>query len=318
MAQGGLAALPGAHRIDDQLRRRLRRPYLTEAYALGKWRHVEQHLAALHRRPGEDVGDTRVLELGTGWFPLVPLGLALHGATVLTLDKAKHLDAQRVRLSMQVLHDLLTSGRLAAASPQRVAVLQELLADNRERSAAQLLAPLGVRARIGDAQDLSAVPDASGAQLLVSNNTLEHIPAEVLRGIFAAFHRVGTSDARMSHYIDLADHYAGFDPRITEFHFLTLSPGRWRLANNALAYQNRLRISDYRRLLRESGWLVTGQQLTTRKARQVEGLDLVPPYDQLTSEDLLVVKAHLVADRRAGSVHPPVHPPEASAADLAE
>lgn len=296
-AQGALAALPGAGHLDDRLRRWLAPPRLTESYALSKWHHVEQHLKAMGRRPGESLAGVEVVELGTGWFPLVPLGLALHGANVLTLDKSTHLDAHQVRLTLRMLHDLVAAGTISAGDPERVARLHEVVSDPTERTAGELLAPLGVRPRIADARDLSTVPGAPGADLLVSNNTLEHIPPAVLRDIFAAFHRVTSHGARMSHYIDLADHYAGFDPRISEFHFLTLTPWQWRLANNDLAYQNRLRIRAYRQLMRETGWLVTGQQLTTRRARRLEGLDLVPPYDQMTSEDLVVVKAHLVADR---------------------
>lgn len=297
-AQGALAALPRAGQLDDLLRKGLGRPRLTESYVLGKWHHVEQHLRAVGRRPGELLSGTRVIELGTGWFPLVPVGLALHGAGVLTIDTVQHLDADRVRQALRMLHDLVAAGRVPTGAPDRVDRLQEVVSDGRERTATELLEPLGVLPRIADARELARLPEAADAHLLVSNNTLEHIPGQVLHDIFTTFHQVGGRGARMSHYIDLADHYAGFDPRISEFHFLTLTPRQWRLANNALAYQNRLRIGDYRRLMRETGWLVTDEHLTTRRARELQGLDLVPPYDHMTSEDLLVVKAHVVADRR--------------------
>ncbi|MCK0111427.1 class I SAM-dependent methyltransferase [Ornithinimicrobium sp. F0845] len=298
-AQGVLAAAPGAAVLDDRLRRRVRAPRLTTSYFRSKWQHVEAHLRATGREAGTGLPDSRVVELGTGWFPIVPLGLALHGATVVTIDRTAHLDPARVRLTMQVLSDLEASGQIRCAAPERLAQLRELLGDPGARTARQLLEPLAVTPVVADAQALSGVPETHGADLFVSNNTLEHIPADVLGRIFAEFLRIGSPRARMSHYIDLADHYAGFDPRINEFHFLTLTPARWRLANNRLGYQNRLRLSDYHRLLREAGWRVSGQRLTSRSVRQLEGLELVSPFDAMSAEDLLVVKAHVVTDRRA-------------------
>lgn len=296
-AQGMLAAAPGADTLDDILRRRVRGPSLTHDYFLSKWHHVTQHLRALGNPGGVPLRRTRAIEIGTGWFPIVPLGLAVHGGTIVTLDVDNHLDARRVRLAMQVLSDLVSADRIVVGSPERLRLLRTLLDSPADASVTDLLEPLGVSARIADATDLAGLPETHGANLLVSNNTLEHIPPETLRGIFAEFHRVGSHDARMSHYVDLADHYAGHDPRITEFHFLTLGPRRWRLANNRLGYQNRLRIGDYRDLLADTGWRVTSERLTRRKARDLECLTLVPPFDTTPVKEVLVVKAHLVTAR---------------------
>lgn len=296
-AQGILAAAPGATRLDDRLRVRVRPPRLTQDYFLSKWLHVQRHLAAIDGAEGQPLPEPVVLELGTGWFPVVPLGLALHGAAVITIDRSRHLEPAQVRATLQLLSDLAAAERIHTAAPHRLARLREMLADPAPRTTAGLLEPLGVAPRIADAQDLSGIPEAAGADLLVSNNTLEHIPTPVLAGIFAEFRQRASPQARMSHYIDLADHYAGFDPRITEFHFLTLSPAQWRLANNRLGYQNRLQLSDYTRLLKQTGWSIARQKVTARKPAKLAGLALVPPYDAMDVQDLLVVKAHLVTER---------------------
>ncbi|WP_114905453.1 hypothetical protein [Ornithinimicrobium murale] len=296
-AQGVLAATPGGGVLGDAVRRRLRGPALAEDYFLSKWHHVEQHLRALGNPGGVALRRTRAIEVGTGWFPIVPLGLAVHGGTVVTIDVGNHTDPQRVRLAMQVLSDLAATGRIRVGSADRLALLRTLLGSPTDTPAPDLLAPLGITLRIGDARDLAGMPETHGANLLVSNNTLEHIPAETMRGIFEEFGRVGSGDARMSHYVDLADHYAGYDPRISEFHFLTLSPRRWRLANNRLGYQNRLQLSDYHRLLAETGWRVTKETLTRRGRGDLDELRLVHPFTTMPVRELLVVKAHLVTRR---------------------
>lgn len=296
-AQGALAAAPGASALNDALRRRRRSPFLTQDYFLSKWHHVIQHLHALGNPGGVALQRTRAIEIGTGWFPIVPLGLAVHGGTVVTVDVGNHLEPHRVRLAMQMLSDLESAGQITVGAPEHLARLRSLLHAPADTPVPELLEPLGIHPRIADARDLSDLPETHGANLLVSNNTLEHIPAETLRGIFAEFRRIGSEDARMSHYIDLADHYAGHDPRINELHFLTLSPRRWRLVNNRLGYQNRLQIGDYRHLLTETGWRVTSESLTRRKATTLAGLTLVPPFDTTPVKELLVVKAHLVTRR---------------------
>lgn len=282
--------------LDNQWRR-ARGTYLQQSYFLSKWQHVTAHLGVLGTTDGAQLPPTTVVEVGTGWFPVVPLGLALHGASVVTIDKHNHLDARRVRLTMQMVSDLAASGRVRCGSPEQLSMLRTLLKNPGLTSATDLLEPLGIHARVADAQNLTSVPQARDADLLVSNNTLEHIPEPVLAGIFAEFARTGAASAQMSHYIDLADHYAGFDPRINEFHFLTLSDRQWRWANNSLGYQNRLQIGDYRRLLAETGWVSTQEQLTRRPAAQLEGLALVARFDTIPQRELLVVKAHLVSRR---------------------
>ncbi len=58
----------------------------------------------------------------------------------------------------------------------------------------------------------------------------------------------------MSHHINVLDYYANFDRSISGYNFLRYSEGAWRLLNSPLSYQNRLRLSDYRRIHRWSGF----------------------------------------------------------------
>lgn len=292
--QGALARTPGAARWSDAWRSR-GGIYLEPAYALTKWPHAKRHLRAMGSRAGRAVTGQRVLEIGTGWFPVVPVGLGLHGADVLTVDTTAHLDPTALALTVQVLAGLVDDGRIRVPDGPRLSALRDLAGSDRLEPAE--LEALGVRSAIADATDLSGLPEASGSTMLVSNNTLEHIPADVLGGIFAEFARVAAPTARMSHYIDLADHYAAGDPRIGEFHFLTLSPAAWRLANNRLGYQNRLRLPDYVRLLEQNGWAVDRMRNTSREAAELDGLALRPPFDTMPADDVLVVKSHLVAAR---------------------
>lgn len=299
-AQGVTSVLPGGEAVQERLRRMSRRQ-LDPEYVMTKWVHVNAHLRALpgDRREragaGGPLAGLRVLELGTGWYPIVALGLALQGAQVLTVDTAPHLDRRRIHETLQLLVQLAEDNRITLAVPQRLPAAREAL--SRGAPLPDVLAAAGVHPLVGDAGNLSDLPQAQGCDLMVSNNTLEHIPPETLRAVFTEFHRSAAPGARMSHYIDLADHYAGFDPRLSELHFLSMPDPAWRLANNRLHYQNRLRIGDYQRLHRETGWRVLHRRLTRRPRSELAGLRLVPPFEELPEAQLLVVKAHLVSQR---------------------
>lgn len=295
--KGGLSLLPGAPRLDDWARQRWSGQQLEPSYFRGKWRHVAAHTRALTGDVHGDLTGRRVLELGTGWFPIVPLGLSLRGAEVVSVDATNHLDRRRVALVMAVALDLIDQGQITVPDSPRLDLLRTLAPGANDRPVAESLAPLGITARRGDARDLSRVPETHGADLMVSNNTLEHIPREVLGAIFAEFARVCADDARMSHYVDLADHYAAVDPGIGEFNFLTLTERQWRWANNRLHYQNRLRIADYTALLDEAGWDLLRARNTRRPPSALAGLRLAAPFDQLPVRQVLVVKSQLSAQR---------------------
>ena len=302
-AQGALSLLPGAPRLDRAVRTWSTNDLSVE-YFLSKWHHVTAHARAATGDAEGDLTGRRVVELGTGWFPIVPLGLALRGAEVVSVDSTAHLHRRRVALTLQILVDLVASGAISSPEGPRLEVARELAGSAADRPLSETLGRLGVSVELGDASDLRELRHAHGADLLVSNNTLEHIPGPVIAAIFAEFHRVSSPTALMSHYVDLADHYAGVGGSIGEFNFLTLSPARWALVNNRLHFQNRLRIGDYRELHARAGWRITRERCTSRPAAELDGLPFVPPFDTMPPEDLRVVKAHLVSARRAPGADP--------------
>lgn len=309
LGRSAVAQLPGGARIEEHLRRRSGADVDAE-YVAGKWRHVRAHLKAATGSRTGDLRRARVVELGTGWYPVVPLGLALHGAQVASVDTTPHLAGDQVSRTARILVDLLDDGTLDArgVDQTRLDIVREIAvfddaggpgsrATVEAASAAifRLLEGLGISTHVADASDLSQVPPAHGADLLVSNNTLEHIPGPVLAAIFTEFARVAALTARMSHYIDMADHLAATDPSIGPFHFLTIGPARWRLLNNSLLYQNRLRLTDHLQLHAETGWKVGQIRRYPGDPAQLDQVRLVPPFDTMDREDLLVIRAHLVS-----------------------
>ena len=293
--QGAVSRLPQSHRLNGLLQRYVTRSLdLDEPRFLEKWEQAARHLRAWRQHGSRRRLPGTVVELGTGWYPIVPLGLALSGATqVLSFDVAPLLREDRVRRTLRVYEGLARRGALPDLQSDAADRIAQVLRRSAGKSAEWLLAAFGVQVRRADARD-TRIADGS-VDLFISNNTLEHIPRQELAEILAEFHRIGRPAAVMSHFIDMADHYAGFDPSINVLNFLQYSERQWELFNNALHYQNRLRLPDYRDLHRDADWAIADEDLDAAPAALLADLDLAPEFRGIDEGDLRVTGAWLTS-----------------------
>jgi hypothetical protein len=257
-------------------------------------RHLDQFLEV---RP-QCQRDFTVLEIGTGWYPVVPVALYLCGAReVSTFDIAPLLRPSRVHQMLVRFDQYERSGKLKKllprALPERIAVLQQALSMAQTQSCQELLNRLGITVHVRDAQN-TGLPDRS-IDLFVSTGVLEYIPRPVLASILKECRRLGSSNAVQSHYLNLVDQFSYFDRSITPFNFLKFSSRRWSYFNSPLTWQNRLRISDYRALFSEAGYQITKETNSSGSMAQLQSINLAPEFQSYTMEDLLVLISWLVA-----------------------
>jgi hypothetical protein len=267
--------VPGAAKLGDRL-------------VVSKFERCREHLEHYRRHVGP--GMPAVLELGTGWFPIASLGFALSGAErVWSIDRRSHLRLDDVTATIDILVRLARGGALQGVQPERLARLEDARS---ARSPAAILEAAGVTCLLGDARRIDV---GAPVDLVVSNNTLEHIPPTDLREMFLRWRGLLAAGGLMSHWIDLSDHYADFDPGIGPYHFLKFSAPVWRLLNNDLLYQNRLRASDYRRLHAETGWTLVEERHVSGEPAELRKIRLAPEFAPYTEADLLVRAAWMVA-----------------------
>lgn len=297
--QGAISLVPGRHRLNALLQEHVTRSLtLSEDVFATKVAQCGHHLARFREVRGEEGLPGAVLELGTGWYPIVPIGLALAGAGgITTLDVSSLTDADRTRRTLELYAVWLSSGRLAGALPGiDAARAEQVLSAAREAdsaSAGDLLASVGVRALVGDGRT-TGLPDGA-IELIVSNNTFEHIPPAVLPAIMAELRRVSSRGAVMDLFVDISDHYAHFDHSISEFNYLRYPPRAWRLFNNRLQYQSRLRASDYRRLVADAGFTVVAEEAQLGAAEELAAIPLAPQFRHYDRDDLLILRMWLTA-----------------------
>ena len=274
--------------FQDDVRRLKRRlvPYNDTvdngAMALG----VGLHQIRLLREAGADLtGD--VLELGTGWLPIVALLFHLAGARHLVLTDIRRLmDGSTVARAKRLVAACLP--QIAAEFATTAAALQ-----------ARLDQPMSYRYLVPwhAAQQADCSLD-----IIVSRTVLEHVPADVLEDYLRQFWRVLRPGGVMCHNVDNSDHWEHQDKSIGRLNFLRYEDGPlWRLAS-ASAYQNRLRHSDYLAMFDRTGWttaLADGPP-DEQCLRDLETLPLATRFRNRDPRDLAVLSSNFVVRKPAG------------------
>lgn len=304
LAQRAIGALPNPHAWNE-----LFQQWVTHSLELTSERFERSlancigHLEQLERfgSSSRNAGFT-ALELGTGSYPTVALGLFLAGADrIWTWDIAPLVKPARLAKAVQKFVDLDPSafGGRFHAHPDRLERLREVLSlcsAEQHNDTRQLLGPLGIQLCVGDASK-SGLPAAT-VDLIVSDVVLEYLSWSELLAVFREFNRVGSSTMVMSHTISLDDQYAYYDGSITKFNFLRFSDRTWRLVNNPLIPLNRLRINDYRTALTESGFSIVCENNTNGDAADLDRTPLASRFRCYAVDDLIVIFTWLVATRR--------------------
>ena len=294
-----IGTLPKRHRWNEWLQQHVTQSLdLTDAAFEGKLRHCRRHLD--HLQANRPAGAFSAFDLGTGWFPVVPVGLYLCGAErVWTCDITPLLRTGRVRRMLERCVEYAADGRLRAylptARPDRVTTIQETLALPPDTPPEGLLRRLGIDVMVGDASRVQLPP--ASVDLIESTEVLEYVPPGTLGDLLRAFARWLRPDGRMSHLIDLQDEYSYFDRRLSPLNFLRYSDRTWRWVQSPFTPLNRIRIDEYRDLFETAGFTVVAED--NRRCPAPE-LDRVPLHERFRSQDphdLLILQSWIMATR---------------------
>lgn len=301
LVQGALASMPGGVVLNDRLQ--------TSA---GDLRRFDENIT---RKVDDWIGlvdlldhDQRValsgadlLEIGSGWYPTLPLCFSLGGArSVVTVDLVRHLNPELTLRTVRSLEAHVQRIALAAHRPVESvqAVHKKMLA---ARTLESLLAVSGIAYRApADAGALTDL-EAGTFDVVYSNSVLEHVTVPALGAIFRETHRLLRDDGYVLHGVACNDHYAHFDRRISFVNYLQYSDVSWSRYNNDLHYQNRLRARDFLEEAHRCGFVVTHARKATRPGSKeaVQRLRIDSRFSGYTPDELAVTSVDFVA-RKGG------------------
>lgn len=239
-----------------------------------------------------------VMEIGTGWQPLIPAVFSLAGAGEVILADANRL------LTASSFHSALEGLRREKGMlVQRLGLGEQHfdqamdwkpeqgLEEGLRRFRMRYLAPC-------DCRKLD-LPDGS-VDLVTSRAVMEHIPPQVIQDIFIESFRLLRPGGFTQHIVDNSDHWEFRDPRLSRVNFLRFSDGvfRWTYLNS-LNYQNRLRHPQYLEMLRKAGFHVVREEGAV-DAASVEALKTLPldtQFRRFSPADLAAITTSVLAEK---------------------
>ena len=247
----------------------------------GNMQSTISNLSVMERaiaKRGRTFANSVTLEIGTGWFPCIPLLLRLKGAEKVYLsDLTQHMDQVTFDETVRYLGKSLTS-------EEDVRGLESIAL-----SSFEYLVPF----------DASVLPDDS-LDFIISRTVLEHISPDGLRGLFTSLRPKLKKDGLMVHLIDHSDHFEHHDKSISRIEFLTRSKRRHEFVNYFIRDgENRLRHHEYRPLFESCGFRAVDEifDVDEEAARQAETLQLAPPFNDMSPEEIAVLTSTYVCER---------------------
>ena len=287
--QRAIGAMPNPHFWNEMFQRVASRSLdLTDDKFLDKLARTRRHLDNHQRLAADPSRLERVVEIGTGWFPVASLALWLCGAgEVRTYDITRHLTPERLAATIDAFRKAYESGVLQQALPRldagRMARLEALAsAEDLEEA----LDGLGIHYRVCPFSACEL--EAGSVDLLFTTAVLEYFETPALVDLLAETLRVLSPTGLESHWIDLADEFAYFDSRLSPLNFLRFSSAAWRVVNNPLIPLSRLRLSDYRAAFAAAG-LAIAEEDAERAPAELTRVPVAAEFRRYSDDDLLGV-----------------------------
>lgn len=272
---------------------------LTDDFFTDRLEHAKNHCKYYGTTTG-NVVPSNTLELGTGWYPVVPIYLYLKGCeNIWTIDIAEHFSNASTLQTANKFLAYMETGRIVAANegfaPERVATLNHFCSTYKPKSAGRALEKLGINYKCIDARQTTF--GNNYFDLIHSNNTLEHIYPSILKGIVCECARILKVEGIMSHFIDMSDHFARFDQSITIYNYLRFSNTAWKIIDNRIQPQSRLRMSDYLALFGAANLKSTLAQARPGSPSDLKRIKINRAFAQYSLSDLATSHCHIILQK---------------------
>lgn len=273
---------------------------LSDEYFFDRLGHARDHIISYLKYSSNSYPAT-CLEIGTGWYPIVPISFFLVGADkVYSVDISFLTSKERLKITLEKFVESNQSGQLNAYInflPDRFKILTDILSNYDQLSLDDALQQLNIIYLIEDARKLS-LPDNS-IDLVNSNNTFEHIYPNILTTILSEFRRVvNKQNGVMSHFIDMSDHFAHFDKSINIYNFLQFSDSQWKWIDNPIQPQSRMRIYDYKKIFSDLTIPLTEETFRDGNLSELKTIMLADKYLNNPLEEIAKSHCHFISDMK--------------------
>ncbi len=272
--------------------------FLTDEYFGFKIMHAGDHIVYFKKYAARPIGKSNVLELGTGWYPVIPIFMFLYGfKEVSSIDIQSWMTKDSQITTIEKFIEWEKQGKLephfSNFIPQRWQQLLDIIEHKQDYTKAKINSAILLKISIQDASSTDL--PTSSFDFICSNNTFEHIPEPVLKAILIEFLRIVKKDGLMSHFVDMSDHFAHFDKSINIYNFLRYTSKKWARIDNKIQPQNRMRFKDFEALYRAINLPISEFELTKGDIQALKTIPLSADFKDYTDEELAISHVYLVS-----------------------
>jgi SAM-dependent methyltransferase len=242
-----------------------------------------------------EIGGKTIVEVGTGWIPLLPIIYRLYGADrIITVDQERLMDSVQIQDAVKFVHENIGNlvDQLHVRPPRDFECIPApdlSPSDFLTRASIDYKAPF----------DFLGLP-ADTADVIVSRDVLEHIPEATLVKIANHSYEVLRPGGVICHTIDMSDHWEHGDKSISKVNFLQYDGVWWKLAGkNPQNHQNRLRRYEYLEIFRQAGFeIIEADGLPDpASSKNLTHMRLCDRYRSTPLEELAILSTTIVAQR---------------------
>jgi SAM-dependent methyltransferase len=297
LLQKTLGVLPAGETLHYRLQRHLggmRNPRREIGLKIDDWEGMVKQLHGV----GARIPGARLMEIGSGWYPALPLACHLVGAArVHTVDLNRLLKPDLMRLCIAMLGEQLP--RLANTCEVDLGEVEARYA--RLRDAASRSDDPGT---ISDGViDYRAPADAAASGLhdgsidiVFSNSVLEHVPPDAIARIHRATRNLVRPGGWIFHSVNCGDHYAYADRSIHQLNYLQFSDAQWAFWNNRFLYQNRLRAHQLVDGARDAGFdiVLDTSHARPQRLQQLQAMAIAEQFRHIAPEKLCITTVDFI------------------------
>lgn len=299
-----ISYLPLSHQINYFFQKYVTKGvYLSDLYFFDRLGHAKDHINSYQKYTGKETPIT-TLEIGTGWYPIVPISFFLIGADkIYSVDISFLTSKERLKNTLEKFVETEQKQQLKKYvnyNPERFKILKDILAHYDKLSLEEVLQRLKITYLIEDARKLSLLDNS--IDLINSNNTFEHIYPSILIPILKEFKRViKKQEGVMSHFIDMSDHFAHFDKSINIYNFLQFSDRQWNYIDNEIQPQNRMRVYDYKNIFSDLNIPITESYYRKGNLSELKTITLDNKYLDYPIEETAISHCHFISVMKMNS-----------------
>jgi len=297
IVQKTISFFPGNYKINYLFQKYVTKGViLSDEYFYDRLGHALKH-ANFYFNEKKQFPDV-TLELGTGWYPVVPVSMFLLGAdSISTIDITPLTDKEKLLDTLKKFKEAIENKKIDHVflrDQNRVNKVISLAEKGNQYDFNTLLNKLNITCLRVDARNLPF--DNETFDLIHSNNTLEHIYENILNDILAEFKRVQKKNGFQSHFIDMSDHFAHADESITIYNYLQFSEKQWKRIDNSVQPQNRLRINQYRDVFVKNSMKIILEESRPGNLEDLKKVKLSLPFSSFNETDLAKSHVYLLSN----------------------